>query len=71
MRGIHSIICNLQDNFHQSDTQIALILSQGVLAMKKLNEKLNEVGLCDGTLAETLQNIDDYLDDELWGELDE
>ena len=71
MRGIHSIICNLQDNFHQSDRQILLILSQGIIMMKKINEILKEEDLCDGTLAETLQDIDDYFDEELWGELDD
>lgn len=63
MRGIHSIICNLQDNFHQSDRQIVLILLQGIARMLDLSKLFQ-----DDDCTKILQDIDNYLDDELWGE---
>ena len=66
MREIHSIICNLQDNFHQSDRQIVLILAQGIAKMLELNKLFQ-----DDDCTNILQDIDNYLDEELWGESDD
>lgn len=74
MIDAHKVVDYLKQHFNQSDTQIVLILCQGVLVMKHIqlatikNRRCN-IPVFDDFMVDMLDNMDAYLSDILEEEL--
>lgn len=76
MIDAHKVVDYIKKHFNQDDTQIVLILSQGVLMMKNIQEAMMNKGNAnipgfDDVLFDVLDNMDAYLSDILEEELHE
>ena len=76
MIDAHKVVDYIKKHFNQDDTQIVLILSQGVLMMKNIQEAMRNKGNAnipgfDDVLFDVLDNMDAYLSDILEEELHE
>lgn len=76
MIDAHKVVDYLKGHFNQSDTQIVLLLSQGVLLMKDSQQAMMKTGVAnipgfDDILLNVIDNIDAYLSDILEEELHE
>ena len=74
MIDAHEVVDYLKEHFNQSDTQIVLLLSQGVLLMKKRQQRMMNAGYVDipgfdDYLLLKLEKMDAYLSDVIEEEL--
>lgn len=74
MIDAHKVVDYIKEHFNQDDTQIVLILSQGVLMMKDIqlammkNREANIQGF-DDVFVDVLDSMDAYLSDILEEEM--
>ena len=75
MIDAHKVVDYLKKHFNQSDTQIVLLLSQGILLMKDCHHAMMETGNAnipgfDDVLFDVLDNMNDYISDIIDEELE-
>ena len=68
MIDAHKVVDYLKEHFNQSDAQIVLLLSQGVLLMKECKETKMKVGYANifgfaNDLLQKIDKIDAYISD--------
>lgn len=76
MIDAHDIVDYLKEHFHITDTQIVLLLAQGILLMRECHEAMIKTGVADiphfdHYLLQQLEKIDAYLSDVIEEELHE
>ena len=74
MIDAHKVVDYLKDHFNQTDEQIVLLLSQGVLLMKDCQKAMMKTGVAnipgfDDSLLQEINEIDAYIADIIEEEL--
>ncbi len=74
MIDAHKVVDYLKEHFNQSDAQIVLLLSQGVLLMKDCQQAMMKTGYAnipgfDDDLLQDIDKIDAYISDVIEEEL--
>ena len=74
MIDAHGVVDYLKEHFNQSDAQIVLLLSQGVLLMKDCQQAMMQTGYVnipgfDDDLLQIIDKIDAYISDVIEEEL--
>lgn len=74
MIDAHKVVDYLKDHFNQSDTEIVLLLSQGILLMKDCQQAMMKNGYAsipgfDDDLLQKIEDIDAYISDVIEEEL--
>lgn len=74
MIDAHEVVDHLKDCFNQTDEQIVLLLSQGVLLMKDCQKAMMATGVAnipgfDDNLLQEINDIDAYIADVIEEEL--
>lgn len=70
MIDAHKVVDYLKDHFNQTDIEIVLLLSQGVIIMKDIQKQMMKTGIAnisgfDDDLLQKIEEIDAYITDLL------